>query len=244
MHVAAGDLLLRDDHHDHHQRVEDEERGDQPGDGAGDPGVELAFRLLDEVQAAVHREHRHVIQLDGHRLLCACDGCAAEVERDRLGPCRLIPEAARSEPEWAPSWQRWESFGMPLRLGFFFWLSRLACWVAVAPSAAGAVSVQVPTSAWSAYLRESGIARHVVPDVEALLVRGAGGGALQAYVVPLDLCYELVALVRQTWHGIDGGDAARHELDRYFERLRERRSHTGPMRVLPERKVARVSGQR
>jgi hypothetical protein len=54
-------------------------------------------------------------------------------------------------------------------------------------------------------------------------------------MVPLDLCYELVALVRQTWHGIDGGDAARAELDRYFERLRRRAS---------EAPLARVAGRR
>jgi len=189
----------------------------------------------DRCRTVLHRQHRHVIELDAHRLLCACNACAAEVERSVLGPCRLIPESVRSAPEWAPSWERWDSFGMPLRLGFFLWLSRLARWVAVAPSPIGAVDVAVPSSAWSAYLQESGIARQVRPDVEAVLVRGAGGGPLEAYVVPLDLCYELVALVRQTWHGIDGGDAARQELDRYFERL-QRRSTEVPL--------ARVAGQR
>ncbi|HEU4577402.1 MAG TPA: DUF5947 family protein [Polyangiaceae bacterium] len=189
----------------------------------------------DRCRTVLHRQHRHLIELAAHQLLCACNACASEVERSVLGPYRLIPEAVRSAPEWAPSWERWDSFGMPLRLGFFLWLSRLARWAAVAPSPAGAVNVELPTSAWSAYLRESGIARQVRPDVEALLVRGAGGGPLEAYVVPLDLCYELVALVRQTWRGIDGGDAARGELDRYFERLRQRST---------EAPLAHAAGQR
>ena len=60
-----------------------------------------------------------------------------------------------------------------------------------------------------------------MPDVEALLVRGASGGrAPECYLVPIDACYELVGRLRTTWRGFDGGAEAHDELTGFFDRVR------------------------
>jgi hypothetical protein len=70
--------------------------------------------------------------------------------------------------------------------------------------------------------RESLIAS-LQPDVEAILVyRPKHDGNAQSYVVPIDVCYELVGLVRTKWSGIQGGDEVQHAIEAFFARIAER----------------------
>jgi hypothetical protein len=55
-----------------------------------------------------------------------------------------------------------------------------------------------------------------------VIVRRKGGGADEAYIVPIDACYELVGRLRTCWRGFDGGAEAHAELDAFFGRVRER----------------------
>jgi len=176
----------------------------------------------DRCAEPLRRRHHHLVDLDAERLLCACQGCALLAAESLDGPYRVVPERVLQHPGLAPSADQWDSFGIPLGLAFFVCLSRIGRWVAVMPSAAGATEVGLPQAAWSAFLRGSLPAQDILPDVEALLARGGRGGPLEGYVVPIDLCYELVSVVRQTWRGPDGGELARVELDAFFERLRRR----------------------
>jgi hypothetical protein len=63
------------------------------------------------------------------------------------------------------------------------------------------------------------------PDVEALIVRRRGRGDAaagefdEAFLVPIDACYELVGELRRLWKGFDGGTEARDAIDGFFERL-------------------------
>lgn len=166
--------------------------------------------------------HRHIVDLEGHRLLCTCQACTMRASEDREGQYRVIPERVRSHVSWAPTADEWRTLGIPGQLAFFVRLSRLGRWVAVVPSAAGAAEVGLPRRAWDGFVQRSPIARYVAPDVEALLMRGTGAQSFECFLTPIDICYELVALVRQNWRGLDGGDAARAELDAFFERLRRR----------------------
>src|SRR5690242_15387980 len=98
----------------------------------------------DRCRGVLHQRHRHLVDLEGHRLLCACDACVWTASRDGMGSYRVVPEAVRTDSGWAPSWQRWDSFRLPMRLAFSLWLSRRARWVTVLPSAAGALAVELP----------------------------------------------------------------------------------------------------
>jgi hypothetical protein len=58
-------------------------------------------------------------------------------------------------------------------------------------------------------------------DVEALLVNRARG-ANEHYLVPIDECYRLVAVIRTTWRGFSGGREVWDEIGRFFGDLRRR----------------------
>jgi hypothetical protein len=58
------------------------------------------------------------------------------------------------------------------------------------------------------------------PDVEALLLRRGG----DSYLVPIDVCYELVGRLRRLWRGFDGGQEAHAAVEELFERVRARAS--------------------
>ncbi len=55
------------------------------------------------------------------------------------------------------------------------------------------------------------------PDVEALLVHThdeRAGQQVEAFLVPIDVCYELVGHLRMLWRGFDGGQDVRRRLGR------------------------------
>ena len=56
------------------------------------------------------------------------------------------------------------------------------------------------------------------PDVEALLVNRAHG-AREHFLVPIEDCYRLVALIRTRWRGLTGGREVWEELERFFAGL-------------------------
>jgi hypothetical protein len=58
-------------------------------------------------------------------------------------------------------------------------------------------------------------------DVEAALVR-VRGTRVEAYLVPIDACYELVGLVRMHWKGFDGGQEGWDAIDGFFDAVKER----------------------
>jgi hypothetical protein len=66
------------------------------------------------------------------------------------------------------------------------------------------------------------------PDVEAFLVRASPErgeperGEAACYLVPIDVCYELVGHLRRLWRGFDGGSEAHEQLDRFFATVRAR----------------------
>jgi hypothetical protein len=69
-------------------------------------------------------------------------------------------------------------------------------------------------------------------DVEALLVRageaGRGGPRQpECFLVPIDVCYELVGELRRVWRGFDGGSEAHVALQQFFDRVRARAHATG-----------------
>ena len=48
--------------------------------------------------------------------------------------------------------------------------------------------------------------------------------AAECYLVPIDVCYELVGQLRRLWKGFDGGTEAHAALDAFFDRVRDRAS--------------------
>jgi hypothetical protein len=163
--------------------------------------------------------HRHLVDLDRSALRCVCQTCRppASDERHRLVPTRIL-----TDPGFILDEARWSALEIPVRLAFIYFSSRLGRWAALYPSPAGAAESLLTIEAFSGLAAATRLVNAAAPDVEALLVRGDRESRFETFLVPIDLCYQLVGKVRLHWRGFNGGDRAWSELETFFAELRAR----------------------
>lgn len=168
-------------------------------------------------------EHEHVVNTESRNLMCTCRGCwllftssGAAGGKFRAVPDRYVALGALSI---APG--RWDELQIPVSVAFFFHNSTLESVAAFYPSPAGATESLLPLDAWDRLVADNELLATMEPDVEALLVRREPEQE-EAYIVPIDACYELVGELRRLWKGFSGGTEARAAMDAFFARLRER----------------------
>jgi hypothetical protein len=163
---------------------------------------------------AIAEPHRHLLDTAAQELLCACAACAVLFDRGDADDARyrLVPQHRRALAGLDP-----RLLGVPVGLAFFT-VRRDGAVFAHYPSPAGATRWEVEGRAWRRFIASEPALASMQPEVEALLVRAAGGAA-QAWVVPVDDCFRLAGLVRERWQGLMGGDAVRQGVERFFEEL-------------------------
>ncbi|MER6357957.1 DUF5947 family protein [Streptomyces sp. NPDC001634] len=173
--------------------------------------------------------HPHLVDTEKRALVCACASCSLLMEQpgDRAGRFRAVPDRYLTDPHHRLDDSVWESLQIPVGVAFFFRNAALDRLVALYPSPAGATESELEPAAWTTALRGSRLAELLEPDVEALLLRRTDDGCA-CYLVPIDICYELVGRMRLLWQGFDGGAEARAALDAFFETVGQR------ARPLPE----------
>jgi hypothetical protein len=132
-----------------------------------------------------------------------------------------VPDRYLHDPHLVLTDVWWDSLQVPVTMAFFFRHEGSQLPVAFYPSPAGATESTLSLEAWNEVLASSPLLGALEPDVEALLVRRRDDG-YEAYLVPVDACYELVGVVRTTWRGFDGGDEARAAIDAFFDRVAAR----------------------
>ncbi|MBN0042827.1 hypothetical protein JS756_01595 [Streptomyces actuosus] len=168
----------------------------------------------DLCAAPVAGEHRHVYDGERQEVLCACRPCALLFVRDEAseGHYRLVPERRLRLPplDTAP-------LGVPVGLAFFV-PHPDGTVTAHYPGPAGAVRWQVEASAWREVAAGCPLVESVTPDVEALLMNTARD-ARHHWIVPVDDCFRLVALVRREWRGLSGGTRVWPAVDGFFADL-------------------------
>jgi hypothetical protein len=201
-------------------------------------------------------EHRHLLDLESRRLLCACRACSILFDRSGAGGghYRLVPDRVVALEDVVLDDATWQGFGIPVEMAFFFHSSAAGRVVAFYPSPLGATESLLDLAAWDA-----GVLADLEPDVEALLVNrtrpqslqdqvhrvdrsvqtderanparpedGTASGAVREHwIVPVDRCYELVGIVRTHWKGFTGGDELWRALDEFFDRLRKEATWQG-----------------
>jgi hypothetical protein len=184
--------------------------------------------------ADIGEQHQHVVDLVGRGLMCTCRPCyllfTADGAEQRY---RAVPDRYRSLPDFALFAGQWDELEIPVGLAFFFANSVQGRTVAFYPGPAGATESELPLGAWDRIVEANQVLGSLAPDVEALIVRmpDRSRSAAEAYLVPIDRCYELVGLLRTAWRGFDGGQEARALLDRFFADLAARGAGNG--RVVP-----------
>jgi hypothetical protein len=165
-------------------------------------------------------EHRHLLDLESRRLLCACRACSILFDRSGAGGghYRLIPDRVVALDVELDD-VTWQSLGIPVDMAFFFHSSAAGRVVAFYPSPLGATESLLD-------LDDDRVLAELEPDVEALLVNRTRGRR-ECWIVPVDRCYELVGLVRTHWKGFGGGDEVWEALDGFFDRLRKEATWQG-----------------
>jgi hypothetical protein len=162
--------------------------------------------------------HRHLLETAQRRIVCACDGCALSFQGVVDGRFQLIPRDARNLPDFSLSDAQWEGLALPISMVFFFRNTQTGKTTAMYPSPAGATESLLPLATWEMLVLANPVLSTMKPDVEALLVNRMGT-ARQYYLTPIDVCYELVGLIRRRWSGLSGGEEVWREIATFFTRL-------------------------
>jgi hypothetical protein len=170
--------------------------------------------------APVADQHQHVVNVGARSLLCACRPCyLLFTHEDAALAYRAVPDRYLSFPDLPQP--VWEELELPVGTAFLFLNSALDRVVAVYPGPAGATESELPLAAWERVVTAAPGLSALRPDVEALLVH-ASDQQVQAFLVPIDACYELVGHLRTLWRGFDGGQDVRRRLEEFFAQVQAR----------------------
>jgi hypothetical protein len=90
----------------------------------------------------------------------------------------------------------------------------------------GATESELELESWQDLEAANPVLTGLEDDVEALLVNRAGDRR-EHFIVPIDDCYALAGVLRTHWKGFAGGAEVWHEIDAFFDRLREQAPQKG-----------------
>jgi len=165
----------------------------------------------------IEEAHSHLVDTRNRRLMCSCRPCYIVFTPKGAAQDRYKPVPERYERvDFTLSGEAWDELQIPISIAFFFRNSESGGMVAFYPGPAGATESLLPLGAWDAATRDSAALATLQPDVEATLVRRPKDGPQTCYIVPIDVCYELVGLIRTCWRGFDGGTEAWEKIDGFF----------------------------
>lgn len=168
-------------------------------------------------------EHEHVVNTDSRNLMCTCRGCWLLFTSDGAGggKYRAVPDRYLNLGALSFAPGAWDELSLPVSVAFFFFNSTMNAVAAFYPSPAGATESLLPLDAWARLVGDNEMLATMEADVEALIVRRDDSHD-DAFLVPIDACYELVGELRRLWKGFDGGTEAHDAMNKFFVTLAEK----------------------
>jgi hypothetical protein len=166
--------------------------------------------------------HHHTIDIAARTLSCCCRACwLLAGARSDASSRKAVPDRYLTESRFELTAAQWDALQLPVDMAFFMRNSAAGRTFAFYPSPAGATESALPLEAWHDVERSNPWVHAAEPDVEAVLVRkrGPSGSGHEAFIVPIDACYDLVGRLRVHWRGFSGGDRARAEIERFFSEI-------------------------
>jgi hypothetical protein len=132
--------------------------------------------ICELCQRPVSDDHRHLLELDERRILCACEPCMAI----KSGLANYAPVGVRTL--WLDDFvfpgELWASFQLPIGLAFFMRSTGTNTVVALYPSPAGATECELHLESWDKLVALNPILRdldrRVLPPRRADQVQLAG----------------------------------------------------------------------
>ncbi|MEU1403189.1 DUF5947 family protein [Streptomyces sp. NPDC005728] len=173
--------------------------------------------VCDLCAAPTADEHPHLYDISAAEVRCVCGPCSVLFADDGAGEGRhrLVPRRRLRLPPVDTA-----VLGVPVGLVFFVPRSDGTV-TAQGPSPAGAMRWEVDAAAWQRLIATFPQLASMEPDVEALLVNTVRG-LDEHWIVPVDDCFRMVALVRREWRGLSGGERVWPAVERFFAQLTER----------------------
>ncbi|TWV33493.1 hypothetical protein FRZ03_30165 [Streptomyces misionensis] len=167
--------------------------------------------------ARVAAEHPHLYDTGAAEVRCVCGPCSVLFADGAAGEgrYRLVPRRRLRLPRVDTA-----VLGVPVGLVFFVPRSDGSV-TAQGPSPAGAMRWEVDAAAWRELAATVPQLAAMTPDVEALLVNTVRG-LDEHWIVPVDDCYRMTAVVRREWRGLSGGGRVWSAVERFFGDLTER----------------------
>jgi hypothetical protein len=177
-----------------------------------------AAEHCDLCRVPVPEQHRHLLDTDRQDVMCACQACSLLFVRGAAsqGHYRLVPQRRIRLSHVST-----KELGVPVGLAFFVPRPDGTV-VAHYPSPFGATQWEVDPRSWRGIVEHCPELGHLEADVEALLANTARGRQ-DHWLVPIDDCLRLVAVVRREWRGLSGGSRVWPEIERFFDELRDGR---------------------
>jgi hypothetical protein len=184
---------------------------------------EAQLERCDLCSEPIPPEHRHLLDLSSHELMCACRACAVLFDRSAAGGrhYRLVPRRLLALEGFRLDDVAWAALGVPVGMAFFCREGSSGNVVARYPGPAGALASFPPADAWERVAGDNPVLASLEDDVEALLVDRAHGHR-RYFLVPVDEAFRLVALIRTSWRGLTGGQEVRQAMDGFFDDLQRR----------------------
>jgi hypothetical protein len=181
--------------------------------------------------APIAPEHRHLLERASRELECVCRACSLLFDREAAseGRYKLVPDRRLRLEDLELSDVAWEELRLPVDIAFFFYNSTERRVQAYYPSPMGPTESLLALDAWRDLEHANPVLASMQPDVEALLADRARG-ARRYWLVPIDECYALVAVIRTRWRGFTGGAEVWQEIARFFDELDRRSRPSGGRR--------------
>lgn len=174
---------------------------------------------LCSAELSPHPHHEHLFEPSSRQFHCSCTPCAMLFPADADKRYRKVPRRLWYLEGFAMTDMQWESLAIPVNMAFLHTTSPDGAVRAYYPSPAGATELMLTLKGWEELVAVNPVLGKMVPDVEALLVNRVSG-ARDAYLAPIDKCYELVGLIRISWRGLSGGQEVWDRITTFFTDLR------------------------
>jgi hypothetical protein len=177
--------------------------------------------------AAIPADHRHVLATADQMLRCTCRACGLLFEKDAAanGRYQLVPQrrvrldAASDDVtgDDVTGDDVTDLMGVPVGLVF---LVRQPAGPVLAnyPSPFGITRSALDDADWRRLLARWPVLGTMTPRVEAVLLNSVRGSR-ERWLVPIDDCYRLAAVLRRHWKGMSGGRDVWPAVSDFFARL-------------------------
>ncbi|WP_308294723.1 DUF5947 family protein [Streptomyces sp. JJ66] len=184
--------------------------------------AEAAGERCDLCAQPLDEAHRHLLDLLSDEVSCACRACALLFDRQAAGGAhyRLLPRRRLRLPDDTIDDALWAGLGLPVDLVFLTRHAASGEVTARYPSPLGTLRAHPDAGVWHEVTAKHPALADLADDVEALLVHRARDRR-EHWLLPLDDCYRLAALVRAHWKGLSGGQEVWQRVDGFFAELTE-----------------------